>query len=59
MPFYGSQSVRGCSTQLRLRHGHEAKRLVARQLEWARELGSGQEIEYWSAVLKDLASLRP
>ena len=57
MPFYGSQSVRGCSAQLKLRHGNEAKQLVARQLEWARERGNGQEIAYWSAVLEDLASL--
>ena len=56
MPFYGSQSVRG-SAQLKLRHGNEAKQLVARQLEWARERGNGQEIAYWSAVLEDLASL--
>jgi hypothetical protein len=47
----------GCSAQLKLRYGNEAKQLVARQLEWARERSNGQEIAYWSAVLEDLASL--
>ncbi|WP_447763794.1 hypothetical protein [Sphingopyxis panaciterrae] len=56
MSFYGSQSVRGCSAQLKLRHGKEAGRLVARQLEWARERGNDQEIAYWSAVVEDLGN---
>ena len=57
MPFNGSQSVRGCSAQLKLRHGNEATQLVARQLEWARKRGNDQEIAYWNAVLEDLANL--
>jgi len=56
MSFYGSQSVRGCSTQLKLRHGQGAELLVARQVKWARKRGNDQEIAYWSAVLEDLSN---
>lgn len=55
MSFYGNQSVRGCSTQLKLRHGKDAARLIAQQLKWARERGNDQEIAYWSAAIEDLA----
>jgi len=56
MSFYGSQSVRGCSAQLKLRHGQGAELLVARQVKWACERGNDEEIAYWSAVLDDLAN---
>jgi hypothetical protein len=57
MPFYGSQSVRGCSAELQLRYGQGAELHVARQIKWARERRKDDEIAYWEAVLKDLAKL--
>jgi hypothetical protein len=57
MPYYGSQSVRGCSAELQLRYGQGAELHVARQVKWARERGKDDEIAYWEAVLDDLAKL--
>lgn len=56
MSFHGSQSVRSCSAQLRLRHGKEAERLVARQIKWANGRGNDREIAYWNSVLEELAT---
>lgn len=57
MSFYGSQSVRGCSAQLKLQHGQGAEVMVARQVKWARGRGNGREIAYWEEVLADLAKI--
>lgn len=53
MPFSG-ESVRACSTQLKLLHGKEAELRVARQLGWAQARGNEHEIAFWGAVLTDL-----
>jgi len=53
MPFSG-QSVRSCSSQIKLRHGKQASFLVSRQAQWARERGNNEEIAFWNAVLSDL-----
>ncbi|MBJ7499798.1 MAG: hypothetical protein JHC57_08600 [Sphingopyxis sp.] len=53
MPF-GGQSIRSCSSQIKLRHGEEAKFIVSRQAQWARDRGNDEEIAFWNAVLSDL-----
>jgi len=45
MPFAG-RSIRSCSSELKLRHGKEARLIVARQLQWARDRGNEQEIAF-------------
>lgn len=53
MPF-GDQSIRSCASQIKLRHGKEAKFVVSRQAKWARDRGNDAEIAFWNAALSDL-----